>query len=698
MRVTSTTGGLPARREFCTWAGSAGTTPRVAERFVVQEHHATRLHWDLRLERDGALVSWAVPNGLPVDPAENRKAVHVDDHPLEFIDFEGDIPEGSYGAGRMTIWDRGTYSAERWEPGKVVVRFEGARLRGRYALFRAGAEERDWMIHRIDPPEDPDREPMPERLVPMLGRLATLPADDDAWAHEIKSDGIRALAYSLPGRLRFETRNLNDVTARYPELRALNRALSHHEAVLDGEIVAFDDEGRPSFERLQRRMHLGGDAAIRRMATALPVTYVVFDLLYLDGHSLLARPYEERREALAGLGLEAERWRTPAHHVGDGAQLLEVARGQGLEGIVAKRLGSPYEPGRRSGAWLKVKNTRRQELVIGGWLPGEGRRRDRLGALLVGFHEDGGLRFAGKVGTGFDERELERLGALLAQLERDEDPFSAGPPRPRGAHFVEPRLVAEIEYTEMTSQKVLRHPSYKGLRDDKEPEQVELERVGLAPLLAEATSLPEGRVELPVDGRRVRVSTLDRVIYPAAGFTKGDVIDYYVRLSPVLLPHVAGRPLTLKRYPEGVEGPHFYEKQCPEHRPEWVRTAPMYSRHKAADIDFCLAMDLPTLVWAVNLGNLELHTTLSLADDVERPTAMVFDLDPGEPATIVQCCEVALALHGMLDRLGLQAFAKTSGRKGMQVFVPLNHPGASYEQTKPFAKAVAETLERGLPG
>src|SRR4051812_19445244 len=252
----------------------------------------------------------------------------------------------------MTIWDRGTYIAERWERGKVVARFEGARVRGRYALFRAGAQERDWMIHRIDPPEDSDREPMPERLVPMLARLSTLPGDDAGWAYEIEWHGIRAIAYSLPGRLRLETRNLNDVIARYPELRPLNRALSHHEAVLDGEIVAFDDEGRPSFERLQRRMYVTGEAAIRRLAAALPVTYVIFDVLYLDGHSLMGWPYEERREALAGLELDAERWRTPAHHVGDGAQLLEVSRGQGLEGIVAKRLGSVYEPGRRSGAWL----------------------------------------------------------------------------------------------------------------------------------------------------------------------------------------------------------------------------------------------------------------------------------------------------------------------------------------------------------
>jgi bifunctional non-homologous end joining protein LigD len=684
-------------------------------RFVVQEHHATRLHWDLRLERDGVLVSWAIPNGLPLDPSENRKAVHVEDHPLEYLDFEGEIPEGSYGAGRVTIWDRGTYVCERWEPGKVVVRFEGARLRGRYALFRAGSE-RDWIIHRMDPPEDAAREPMPERIVPMLARLAPLPADDAGWAYEIKWDGIRAIAYSRPGRLRLETRNLNEVTGRYPELRGLNAALSHHEAVLDGEIVAFDERGRPSFERLQRRMHLTGEATIRRMARELPVIYVAFDLLHLDGRSLMDRPYEERRTRLLELELQGERWRTPAHQIGDGRRLLDVARDQGLEGIVAKRVDSRYEPGRRSGAWLKIKNTRRQELVIGGWVPGEGRRRDRIGALLVGYYADGELRFAGKVGTGFDEAELARLAHLLAPLRRDTDPFT-GPPRPRNAVWVEPRLVAEIEFTELTSQNMLRHPSYKGLRTDKDPADVRLEHAdeppappeeallaaatptaaGLDTLLRQAPQQPGGRVEIAIEGHRVRLSTLDRVIYPASGFTKADVIDYYARISPVLLPHLHGRPLTLKRYPEGVDGPHFYEKQCPEHRPSWVRTAPVFSHRKGADIEFCLVMDLPTLIWAANLGNLELHTSLSLAEDLDRPTVVAFDLDPGEPATIVECCEVALALHGMLEQLGLESLAKTSGSKGLQVYAPLNHPKARYEQTKPFAKAVAETLERGLP-
>jgi bifunctional non-homologous end joining protein LigD len=306
----------------------------------------------------------------------------------------------------------------------------------------------------------------------MFARLSKLPADDGGWAYEIKWDGVRAIAYVAAGGLRLESRNLNDVTARYPEVAGLAGALGAHEAVLDGEVVAFDEQGRPSFERLQGRMHL--TTGVERRARAVPVAYMAFDLLWVDGEDLMRRPYTERRERLADLGLEGPAWRTPGYSTGNGAELLSASAAQGLEGIVCKRLDSPYEPGRRGGTWLKVKNTRRQELVIGGWLPGEGRRKGHLGALLVGYYDGDALRFAGKVGTGFDQRELERLERLLAPLERTSSPFEGRQPE-RGALFAEPQLVAEIEFTEWTSQGMLRHPSYKGLRDDKRALDVVLE-------------------------------------------------------------------------------------------------------------------------------------------------------------------------------------------------------------------------------
>jgi bifunctional non-homologous end joining protein LigD len=329
------------------------------------------------------------------------------------------------------------------------------------------------------PPKPPD--PMPEHIVPMLAKLSTLPPDDERWGYEIKWDGVRAVAYVEPsGATRLESRNLNDVTRQYPEAAAVGTALESKSAVLDGEVVAFDELGRPSFERLQGRMHLTGDAAIGDRARTRPIAYVIFDILYLGGRNLMRLPYTERRARLEQLGLNGPTWRTPAYRAGDGEALLAASAEQGLEGIVAKRLDSLYEPGRRGGQWLKIKNTRRQELVIGGWLPGEGRRQGRIGALLMGYYdkepEVPQLRFAGKVGTGFDAKELEMLEGVLAPLRRDTTPFSGARQPGKGAQFVEPELVAEVEFNEWTRANMLRHPSYKGLREDKRATDVVLER------------------------------------------------------------------------------------------------------------------------------------------------------------------------------------------------------------------------------
>jgi bifunctional non-homologous end joining protein LigD len=441
-------------------------------RFVVQEHHARSLHWDLRLEHDGSLASWAVPKGIPPDPRKNHLAVRTEDHPLEYLEFAGDIPEGQYGAGTMRIWDRGTFETHKWRDKEVMVTLHGERVQGRYVLFRTDGN--NWMIHRMDPPQDPDREPFPEKIAPMLARTAELPKDDHKWAYEIKWDGVRGIAYVEGGRMRLEARSGRDITPRYPELRELGRALAGVDAVLDGEVVAFDADGRPSFQKLQGRMHLTSEHAVRRLSQSEPVHFVIFDLLWLDGRSLMELPYAERREKLVELGLNGPTWRTPANHVGDGAAMLEASRAQGLEGIIAKRLDSPYAPGRRTPNWVKVKNVRRTEVVIGGWLEGEGKRGGRLGALVVGYYEDGALKYAGRVGTGFDEAELDRLGALLAELAQPDSPFDGRQP-PREAHFVKPVLVAAVGYGEWTQANTLRHPRYLGLRDDIDPETVEFD-------------------------------------------------------------------------------------------------------------------------------------------------------------------------------------------------------------------------------
>jgi len=594
-----------------------------APRFVVQEHSARRLHWDLRLEHDGVAASWAIPNGVPDDPSENRKAVRTEDHPLEYLEFEGEIPKGEYGAGTMRIWDRGTYELEKWEAEKVMVRFEGERLRGRYALFRAGKEKKDWLIHRIDPPTE-ERDPFPERVVPMLAKPAPLPAKDEGWAAEVKWDGVRAIAYCRPGRIELQTRNLNVVTAQYPEVRRLSRQLGARDAVLDGELVAFDEDGRPSFERLQQRIHQTDANVVRRRMKSHPVTYVLFDLLYLDGEDLLGEPYTRRRQLLEELGLEGESWQTPGYSVGHAKQLLAASAEQRLEGIVLKRLDSRYAPGKRSGSWLKVKTVGRQELAIGGWVPGEGRRRNRIGALLLGaFDAAGQLQYAGKVGTGFSERDLDELLKRLRPLARDTNPF-AGRRGPRDANHVEPQLVAEIEFREMTAEGMVRHGSFKGLREDKAAEEVRIELPEAAPASA------------PGDGN--------------------GAAEWYAQIGEALLPHLRGRRLEV---PGG---------------------------------DAVVVEDLEALLGAVGAGATELRVSLSFAAEPERPTAVVLELLAGAPAGPLDCAQAALWIRGMLDRLGLRSYAKTSGPKGIQVHLPLNTE-VTYELTKPFARAVAETLE-----
>jgi bifunctional non-homologous end joining protein LigD len=680
------------RRDF----GSApepagGDAPVGAGRFVVQEHHARRLHWDFRLEHDGVLVSWALPRGVPATPEEHLPAARTEDHPLEYLTFEGTIPSGSYGAGEVSVWDIGSYECERFGDAEVVVRLHGERVRGRYVLYRRGDD--DWRIHRLAPPQDAEREPLPHRIVPMLARLDGLPRDEERYGFEVKWDGIRAVGYWEPGRWRLASRNLRDITATWPEVRGIGEQLGACSAVLDGEIVAFDDDGRPSFERLQPRMHLSGESAVRRRAHEIPAVYVVFDLLWLDGRSLMEEPYAERRGRLEALGLDGPAWRTPGYHAGNGRELLEASREQGLEGIVAKRLDSPYEPGRRTPAWIKVKHTHRQELVVGGWLRADMGRRDVLGALLVG-HWDakGRLRYVGKVGIGYSEADRTLLREKLLPLQRDDSPFSGRQPV-QNAIFVDPVLVAEIDYYERTASGMLRHPSYKGLRSDVDARDVVLEedvrrdREERRPV---ARPRADGDTVVEVDGRRLRLTNLGKVLYPRVAFTKAQVLDYYARIAPTLLPHLRGRPMTLKLYPDGVEAPHVYDKHCAG-RPEWLPTAPMWSDRKREEIHFCRLDDTASLIWSVNRANLEMHPLLSVAPDLDTPSTLAFDLDPGEPAGILDAARIALLLRDMLAGVGLRTWAKSSGSRGVQVYAPLNSD-VRFDAAKAFARSVAEVM------
>jgi bifunctional non-homologous end joining protein LigD len=449
------------RRDFTTTPEPGADTRDAGggRRFVIQEHHATALHWDLRLEHDGVLASWALPKGIPPDPRQNRLAVRTEDHPLEYLDFSGEIPRGQYGGGEMGIWDRGTFEEEKFRDDEVIVVLQGERVAGRYVLFQTSGK--NWMIHRMDPPQDPGRELLPEGITPMLAKPSSLPPNTDDWAFEIKWDGVRALAAVQGGRVRLQGRSGLDMTAAYPELRALGASLGMVECLLDGEIVAFDDEGIPRFERLQQRINVTGDARIARIAKTIPVTYQVFDLLFLEGHGTMSLPYRDRRALLEELQLDGPSWTTPAAHVGAGREMLEFTKQRGLEGVIGKRLSSPYEPGRRSGAWVKVKNARRVQLVIGGFTLGKDGRSGHIGAVVLGEPQpDGTLRCAGKAGSGLTSALIDELEALLEP--RATSPFDSGTV-PAGTTFVEPVHRAEIEFTEWTASRTLRHPTFKAL-------------------------------------------------------------------------------------------------------------------------------------------------------------------------------------------------------------------------------------------
>lgn len=465
----------PARTPEPVPASRTGRSrPHQENRFVIQEHHATALHWDFRLERDGVLVSWALPKGLPLDPRTNHLAVHTEDHPLEYLTFSGTIPAGEYGGGTVTIWDHGTYTCEKWRDAEVIVVLHGTRAEGRYVLFATKGKQ--WMIHRMDP-APPGYQPLPETLAPMLATAGTLPTTGEGWAFEFKWDGIRAILAVDGGRVRATSRNGRDITGSYPELRALGEAVGADQLLLDSELVVVDEGGRPSFGRLQHRMQVQGPAAARAAARD-PISIVLFDLLHHNGEPLFDLPYDDRRARLEGLGLAGPRWAvTPAFVDEEPKAALSLATDIGMEGVVAKRRNSRYRPGTRSRDWIKVKAERTQEVVIGGWTAGQGNRSGTFGALLLGLPDQsdaGRLRFVGKVGTGFDAAALDDLLRRLEHARRDTSPFTERLPTGTGAvaGWAEPSLVGEVRYTEWTGDVRLRHPVWRGLKSDKTVEEV----------------------------------------------------------------------------------------------------------------------------------------------------------------------------------------------------------------------------------
>ncbi|MGH2725837.1 MAG: non-homologous end-joining DNA ligase, partial [Actinomycetota bacterium] len=435
----------------------------------IHKHHARRLHYDLRLERDGVLVSFAVPKGLPEEAGVRRLAVHVEDHPIEYATFEGSIPKGEYGAGEVRIFDKGTYEPLEWTDKKITIRLHGERLQGEYHIVRT--DEKNWLIFRSTRAGALPAKPMPPVLQPMLASPGGKPFDDPTWTFEVKWDGVRTFAYLGGERTKLVSRRGRDVNVQYPELVEMHGLLAGDNALVDGEIVCLERDGRPSFEKLQQRFTVSKPTA--QILSANPVIFIAFDLLWLDGESLLERPLVERVAALHRVLVPGPRVQNSVSIDAAGKKLFEEVKKRGLEGVIAKRKGSKYVPGRRTKDWVKIKAVNRQDCVIIGWSAGEGRRDGSIGALLAGVYKDGKLLYAGHVGTGFTDRTLKTLQVKLAPLETGDPPVPTPPKEEvdlRGVHWVRPDLVCEVEYLEFTSQFRMRAASFKGLREDKAPE------------------------------------------------------------------------------------------------------------------------------------------------------------------------------------------------------------------------------------
>jgi bifunctional non-homologous end joining protein LigD len=649
--------------------------------FVVQRHDARRLHYDFRLEREGALASWAVPKGIPLEPGQRNLAVHVEDHPLDYAGFEGEIPEGQYGAGQVEIWDKGTYElVEEKKDGGLTVRLEGQRLRGTWTLVPAklSGDPKNWLL--LKKRDEQVAERPRGHYAPMLATLAKELPKGPGWLFEGKWDGYRTIAYFRGGDPNLRTRRDQDYTERFAAVaRELPRALRTSDCVLDGEVCAIDEQGRTSFSAMQK----GG----------YPLVYYVFDLLELEGVPLIDLPFVERRERLEGILDRRNRTVQLSETFEDGHALERAALQQGLEGVMAKRAQSRYEPGRRSREWLKVKpGKQRQEFVIAGYTKGQGRRAGRLGALILAANRGGELHYVGNCGTGFTETEIDRLLKLLKPLERSTSPFPAVPKMPRirkgDVVWVEPKLVCEVEFVEWTHDGHLRAPSYQGLREDKSPEEV--------------------RPELPLEseirrGKRVlRLSNLDKVFWPDEGITKGDLLAYYRDVAGVLVPYLENRPFTMKRYPDGAFGKFFFQKDAPKHMPEWIarkafRATSRESRQKRM-ISYPLVNDELALLWMVNMGCIDMNVWYSRVDKPERPEFVLFDLDPSPDVGFKETVQVALLVKEVLDALELEGFPKTSGSDGIHVLVPVARR-YTYADTREFAEIVARTLastHRGL--
>ncbi|MGH7512201.1 MAG: DNA ligase D [Gemmatimonadales bacterium] len=751
----------------------AGAVRREAGRlFVVHMHAATRLHWDLRLEMEGVLRSWAVPKGPSYDTSEKRLAVHVEDHPIEYGDFEGLIPEGNYGAGAVIVWDRGEWvpigdPLEGLEKGKLLFELKGYKLRGTWTLVKIKKGQKEWLLikerdgwasaDRVTPAESvlsgltvedleagrdrgeairaelvrlgaPRRAVEARSLKPMLAETAEHPFSRAGWLFEPKLDGYRVLASRRAGEARLHTRNGNECAESFPEVARAVAALPFDRLVLDGEVVALDDRGIPSFQRLQGRARLRRPIDIRHATVETPVTYYAFDLLGFEDFDLRSLPLTTRKALLQRILPPLGALRYLEHVDQDGEALYREAERLGLEGVVAKKSTAPYKSG-RSPAWLKVRSRLTGDFVVVGFTAPKG-SRGGFGALHLAEYVKGALTYSGRVGTGFSEKQLAEVARSLESRRRADAPCAGPVPQERATTWVEPVLVCEVEYTEWTQEGLLRQPVFLRFRDDKRPEEcvrsdgrtlgrsdgrggldVEADQHdphkerGPGSKAVDATLGKRGK-KVPRsardDGRAgddnelpFELTNLKKVFWPEDGYTKGDLLAYYRDIAPWLLPYLRNRPLVMTRYPDGIAGKSFFQKDAPGFTPDWVRTERMWSEDTQREIDYFVCDDLASLLYVINLGSIPLHLWASRAPTLERPDWCVLDLDPkGAPFT--QVVEVALSARALCQRIDLPLYVKTSGSSGLHLLVPLGRQ-CTHEQSRSLGELLARCLVGRLP-
>ncbi len=764
---------------------------RRGSRFVVQMHDATRLHWDLRLEIDGVLKSWAVPKGPTLDPKEKRLAVRTEDHPLEYLRFEEVIPDGQYGAGPMMVWDTGTFETPPdWPPqtslGKGELKFtlRGKKLRGSFVLVQIRSSSsggkankgNEWLLikhkdefadskwkveeHQVSvlsgrtlreiadnvPPADGYRQlhaaeltgaqeaPMPAKLLPMLSTLTEKPFSDARWLFEIKWDGVRALTWLRNGKVEMRSRKGNVITAQYPDLASLPLHFDAEDALLDGEIVVLEPDGRSSFERLQQRMHV--ERPTLGLVRNHPVVYYIFDLLHCDGFDLRESPLRERKQLLKQLLAPGGAIRYSDHQMQHGKELYALAQKNGLEGIIGKHAESAYVS-KRSASWVKLKVTREVDAVIGGWTAPRNSRQ-HFGALSLGLYEGKLLRYIGGVGSGFDDKLLERIGAQLKKIKTEKCPFTPLPDTAEPPTWVEPKFVARVKYGEWTNEKHLRHPTFLGLRDDIEAgdcttegikavaaalrpasgKQEKAPRIAerpqaspsivIAPALAGKVIAQEREIErelfsgkqenvlIELDGKRQRLSNLNKVYFPESQITKRELLAYYYRSAPKILPYLRERPMVLRRYPNGITGEAFFQKEAGETAPDWMETTLVPSEHHGREVPYFLCNDRSALLYLSNLGCIDHNPWPSRSGHLEEPDYFFFDLDPTDDTDYDVVVTVAKAIHEKILALGLKIFPKTSGASGFHLFLPLAR-GYSYEQARTFAEIIARLVAAENP-